>query len=111
MNDPFLLKSLHIAGALALFSSLGAALLGSANRKLTGMLHGISLLIVLGVGFAMLKKPPMDQGWWMVKILAWLALALAPLAARRKWLPSAAIWMLCLACAGVAAWLGLRKPF
>ncbi len=104
-------KLLHIVGALALFSSLGAALIGTVNRKLAGMIHGISLLVVLLAGFAMLGKPPTGQSWWMVKILAWLLLALAPLAARRKWLAPMLIWGLCLAAAGTAAWLGLRKPF
>lgn len=109
--DPSLFKTLHIVGALALFSSLGAALFGSANRKMTGILHGVSLLIVLLVGFALLKSPPANQSWWIVKLAAWLLLALGPLAARRKWLPAAAVWVVCLLAAGTAAWMGIRKPF
>lgn len=109
--DLNLIKSLHIAGALALFSAFGSLLLGNAHRKFASMLHGISLLVILLAGFAMLGKPPMGQGWWVAKLGAWLLLGLAPIAVRRKWLPAGLAWGLCLAIAALAAWLGLSKRF
>jgi hypothetical protein len=109
--DPFLLKTLHLVGAFALFTSLGAVLLGGSGKKGAAMLHGISLLLILGVGFAMLKRPPMGQSWWMIKLAMWVFLGAAPVLAKRKVLPTPVVLILCLAAAALAAWLGLRKPF
>ncbi|MEI8039015.1 MAG: hypothetical protein WCJ14_11550 [Verrucomicrobiota bacterium] len=106
-----LLKTLHLAGALALFTSLGAVLLGGSNKKSATILHGISLLLILLVGFAMLGKPPMHHSWWMIKLGLWCFLGLAPALAKRKVLPAPLVLVLCLAAAATAAWLGLTKPF
>ena len=70
-----------------------------------------SLLLIVLVGFAMLKKPPMGQSWWMIKIGLWFFLGLAPVLAKRKVLPAWLVLVLSLAAAITAAWLGLRKPF
>lgn len=110
IHDPKLV-SLHVAGALALFASFGATLLGSTAGKAASALHGIALLLILLVGFAMLQKPPMDQQWWMVKLGLWLFLGIAPALAKRKVAPPAAIFGLCLVAATFAAWLGSAKPF
>jgi hypothetical protein len=109
--DYMMLKTLHIAGALGLFTSLGATLLAGSAKKSASIIHGVSLLLILLVGFAMLKKPPMDQSWWMIKTGLWLFLGVAPVLARRKVLPAWSVLALSLAAAMAAAWLGLRKPF
>jgi hypothetical protein len=109
--DPILLKTLHLVGVFALFTSLGAVLLGGSGKRGASMLHGISLLLIIAVGFAMLKKPPMAQSWWMIKLGMWVFLGVAPVLSKRKVLPSAVVLVLCLAAAALAAWLGLRKPF
>jgi hypothetical protein len=75
------------------------------------MLHGISLLVILLVGFAMLKKPPMDQYWWMAKLGLWLFIGAAPALSKRKILPSPAVLALTIISATAAAYLGLAKPF
>ncbi len=106
-----LLKTLHVAAALTLFTSLGAILLGGSNKKAATMLHGISLLMLLLVGFAMLGKPPVHHAWWMIKLGLWCFLGLAPALAKRKVLPPSLVLLLCLAAAAGAAWLGLGKPF
>lgn len=105
------LKTLHLAGVFALFASLGAVILGNSAKKAASILHGVSLLVVLLVGFAMLKKPPMDQQWWMVKIGLWLFIGAAPALSKRKLLPAPVVLGLTLAAAAAAAWLGLTKPF
>lgn len=105
------LKTLHLAGVFALFASLGAVILGNSAKKAASILHGIALLVVLLVGFAMLKKPPMDQQWWMVKTGLWLFIGAAPALSKRKLLPAPAVLGLTLAAAAAAAWLGLTKPF
>jgi hypothetical protein len=109
--DPYILKTLHIAGVIGLFTSLGATLLGGSGKKGASILHGISLLFILAVGFAMLKKPPMGEYWWMTKLGLWLFIGAAPALAKRKVLPSSVVLILCIAAAVTAAWLGLRRPF
>lgn len=109
--DPFILKTLHLAGAFGLFTSLGATLLAGTGKKSASILHGISLLLIVLVGFAMLKKPPMGQSWWMIKLGLWLFLGVAPVLAKRKVLPAWLVLTLSIAAAVTAAWLGLRKPF
>ncbi|MDP3850338.1 MAG: hypothetical protein Q8Q59_07540 [Luteolibacter sp.] len=109
--DPYLLKTLHLAGAFGLFASLGASLLAGSGKKSASMLHGISLLLILLVGFAMLKKPPMDQSWWMIKLGLWLFIGLAPVLAKRKVLPAPVVLVFTITAAATAAWLGLSKPF
>lgn len=109
--DPYLLKTLHLAGAFGLFTSLGATMLAGTGKKSAAMLHGISLLLILGVGFAMLGKPPMSKSWWMIKLGLWLFLGVAPVLAKRKVLAPWMVLVLSLAAAMTAAWLGLRKPF
>lgn len=109
--DPIILKTLHLAGIFALFTSLGASLLAGSGKKGASMLHGISLILILLVGFAMLKKPPMNESWWMIKLGLWLFLGAAPVLAKRKVLPAAVVLALSIAAAATAAWLGLSKPF
>jgi hypothetical protein len=109
--DLLLLKTLHVAGAFALFASLGATMLAGSRGKSGSMLHGISLVLILLIGFAMLKEPPMNQQWWMVKLGLWLFIGLAPVLAKRKLLTSWMVFALCLAAATYAAYLGIRKPF
>lgn len=109
--DPIILKTLHLAGAFALFSSLGAVMIGGSGKKGASILHGVSLLFILLVGFAMLKKPPMGQSWWMIKLGLWLFIGAAPVLSKRKVLPAPVVLVLCIAAAVCAAWLGLRKPF
>lgn len=65
--SPLLFKVLHLAGAFGLFSSFGATLLAGSQKKVASILHGLSLLLILLMGFAMLKKPPMGEYWWMIK--------------------------------------------
>ena len=109
--DPLLLKTLHLAGVIALFTSLGASVLAGSGKKGASILHGVSLVFILLVGFAMLKKPPMDQFWWMAKLGLWLFLGVAPVLARRKVMPTSVIVGLCIAAGVAAAYLGLYKPF
>ena len=110
MHDPKLI-SLHLAGAFALFLALGAAFSGGANKKGPAILHGIALLVIIGVGFAMLKKPPMHQYWWMAKVGIWLFLGAAPMLAKRKVLPGSVLFTLCIVAGAAAGWLGIFKPF
>lgn len=105
------LQVLHVAAVMAVFSSLGAIILGESRKKGASILHGISLVLVLLVGFAMLKKPPAGYYWWMVKLGLWLFIGVAPALSKRKLLPAPVVLTLCLAAGTAAAWLGIMKPF
>lgn len=111
--DPLLLKTLHLAGVFALFASLGATMLGGSHKKAASALHGISLVFILLIGFAMLKKPPMDQYWWMAKLGLWLFIGAAPVLSKKKILTPWMVFVLCIAAATYAAYLGVAipKPF
>lgn len=108
--DPYLLKTLHVGGVIALFASLGAILLGGSAKKSASILHGISLLVILLIGFAILKKPPMGESWWMIKTGLWLFLGAAPVLSKRKVLPAPVVFALCIAAGLAAAWLGVQQP-
>lgn len=106
--DPTL-HFIHVAAVIALFAALGAVVSGS--QKWASALHGISLITILAVGFAMLKKPPMTSYWWMVKLALWLFLGAAPALAKRNVMAKPLILILCIAAGIGAAYLGYRKPF
>lgn len=109
--DPFLLKILHLTGVFALFASLGATLLGGSNQKSASILHGVSLVIILLAGFAILQKPPMGQYWWMAKLGIWLFIGVAPVLAKKKILCPCVVFALTLVGAIGAAYLAFYKPF
>jgi len=109
--NPLILHTLHVASALALFGSLGAIFLGGSGKKGASALHGISLVLILLIGFAILEKPPMEKYWWMVKLGIWLFIGAAPALVKRNILPPWMGFALSLAAAGYAAWLGYTKPF
>jgi hypothetical protein len=108
--DPNLV-TLHLAGVIGLFTALGATMLAGSGKKGASILHGVSLLLILGVGFAMLKKPPMDQHWWQVKLAIWLFLGVAPALAKRQVMPAPVVLGLSIAAGVAAAYLGVAKPF
>ncbi|MDP4623871.1 MAG: hypothetical protein NWT08_01910 [Akkermansiaceae bacterium] len=109
--DPLLLKVLHLAGVFALFSSLGATMLGGSKQKSASILHGVSLLLIFLLGFAMLGKPPSGQFWWIAKVGLWLFIGVAPVLSKKKLMPSWIVLTLCILAATAAGYLGIYKPF
>ncbi|GAA5483437.1 hypothetical protein [Haloferula sargassicola] len=105
--DPFVFRALHITAALAVFTALGAICMGG-QKKAASILHGISLLVLLVIGFAMLGKPPAGQYWWVGKIVLWMVLGAAP--AMTKRLPKGVVLAIVLICGLAAAWLGVVQP-
>lgn len=106
--NPLLFKVIHIAGALGVFTAMGAILMGAQEscRKCASMLHGISLLLLLLAGFALLEKPPMHLHFWKVKLVLWLFLGVAPVLARKKTLPTPVLLLLTLGAGVLAAYMG-----
>lgn len=113
MHSYFIIKTLHVLGVIMLFTSLSVILAECSDqcRKRATIMHGVSLLILLLVGFAILKKPPMDQYWWMAKFALWLFLGAVPTLAKRNVLPRPALLFASIGCGALAAWLAIAKPF
>lgn len=106
--DQNVLKVIHLAAAFGVFSAIGAVCLGG-SKKASSILHGISLLLLLLVGFAMLRKPPMELHWWKVKLGLWLVLGALPAIA--KHIPKGVALAIGIVCGVAAAWLGHYQPF
>lgn len=109
--NPLILKLVHLAGVFTLFASLGATMMAQSPKKAATILHGVALLIILIAGFAILKKPPMEQYWWMAKIGLWVFIGIAPALAKRNVLPRPVVLTLTIIAGVAAAWLALAKPF
>jgi hypothetical protein len=111
--NPVVLKVVHLAGALGLFTAMGAIISTdcASCKKSAGILHGISMLLLFVAGFAILKKPPMELHYWKVKIVLWLLLGVLPVLAKRKALPKPTLMAIVLATGVFAAYLGVQKPF
>ena len=117
--DLNLYRLLHLTGVIFLFTAIGGALLasregtvGTAARKLSGITHGVALLIILIAGFGALAKLGLAMpGWAWAKLVIWLLLGASPALIKRK--PEMArVWWLVLPLLGViAAYLARYKPF
>lgn len=114
-------KILHLVGVIFLFLSIGALILraleggphgvSDTGRGLSGMTHGIALLLILVSGFGLLAKYQIGfPAWVWIKVLVWLVLGSA-VAFVRKMPSKAKIWWWLLPLLGVlAAYLGVMKP-
>jgi hypothetical protein len=110
---------LHLAGVIFLFTALGSAMMaqregtaGAAARKLSGITHGLAMLIILVAGFGALAKLGLGMpGWAWAKLVIWLLLGASPVLVRKR--PDLVkLWWWVLPLLGVvAAWLGHYKPF
>jgi hypothetical protein len=115
--NPFLLTTIHLAGALGLFTALGAIITAGSDGapKWANILHGVSLLVLLLFGLHMLFGPPMKWaanapgGWWHAKVVIWLFLGAVPALAKRKVLPVPALLGLVIVAGAGAGFLGLAK--
>jgi len=85
----------------------------SGFKKVLGMVHGISLLLLLVAGFgALAKLPGGGMGMWViVKLVIWLGFGALPVFARKKpEMANTLIW-LAIVLGGAAAYTALYKPF
>ena len=115
MYPDSIFKVIHVASVIMLYVSIGVILAECSDkcRKRATIMHGVSLLILLLMGFAILKRPPMDQYWWMAKLAIWVFLGAVPVLAKRNILPRPALLFGSILAGAVASWLGLylAKPF
>jgi len=116
-------KVLHVFSIVLTFTVLGALALHSANggsresnsvRKLTGMLHGIGLVLILVSGMGALARLGTSggfPGWVWAKLVIWLVVGASAMVFRRSPALSKQLLWLLPVLAGVAAWLAFYKPF
>lgn len=115
-------KLLHVAGVVFLFAALGGSVLshrdgaaGAAAKKLTGITHGIALLLLAVTGFGALAKLGLTSvgfpGWVWAKLVLWVILGAAPFVLRKKPALAGLFWWLLPILGIAAAWLALYKPF
>jgi hypothetical protein len=108
--NPLLLKTLHLAGALGVFTAIGAIVAGTCEKS-KKFAFALLLLLLMGLHMLFSLKLAGTGGWWHAKIVLWLFLGAAPALAKRKVLPAPALIGLTLAAGIGAAYLGLAKPF
>lgn len=120
-------KVLHLLGVIFLFTAVGGSVflrlesaqravdeLGAGARKLTGIVHGVALLLILVSGFGILAVLDLMEGgipgwvWWKLGI--WLALGAALPVARKVPRAAGVLWWLLPLLGAVAAWLGIVQP-
>ena len=114
-------RLVHFIGIFFVMASLGGLMIHVANggdkesnlaAKLTGMGHGIGMLLVLVAGFGMLAKLRLSasEPWVLGKLVIFLIFgALIAIPYR---VPKAAklLWVLMPVLGAVAAYLALHKP-
>lgn len=118
--DPNVYKVFHILGFFLVFSALGgttiATLLGRADdaraRRLTGVSHGVGLLLILVSGFGMLAKLGLAfDGWVFAKMGIWLILGAAAFLIRKRPSWASLFWFVLPLLGACAGFLALYKPF
>lgn len=115
-------KVLHLVGVFMIVISLGGILMRAISGETTpsrwrmpaAITHGVGMLFVLIGGFGMLARLGIISGWpaWVwVKLVIWLLLGAMIALAKRIPAQGKLFWWLIILLAGVAAWLGINKPF
>lgn len=113
------IRALHVLGALttvALLTALwGASLKGPASVEKTlrirlAILHGLGMAGLLLTGLHLLTGVSAG-GWLVLKLTIWLALGASMILAKRKAHWGLGLPVLWLLLAGLAAYLGISKPF
>ena len=108
--DPDIYKVIHLAGVIILFGALGAGVYtaSSKDNKLAGMLHGISLVLILVSGFGLVAKMWGNQfTWWVIaKLVIWLLLGGSYTLAKKRLLPENTAFAFILGLGILAAILG-----
>lgn len=116
---PELYKVLHILGLFLVFAAVGGTIiqtvLGGGNgrgRKLTGIAHGVGLLIVLVSGFGALAKLGLGfPVWAMVKIVIWLVFGGVLVLIRKQPGLAGFLWWTLPVLGAFAGYLAIYKPF
>jgi uncharacterized membrane protein SirB2 len=112
-------KLLHVFGLMLLFLGLGGQLLAPRAEpakapKITSVLYGIGLLIMLFGGFGMMARLGIQwpwPGWLIAKLAVWITIGALPFFVRREVLARSTAWWVAAGLGALAAWLAINKPF
>lgn len=115
-------KIIHLVGIAFTVAGMAAiatqALLGFDKRTgglrwMTGIAHGVGLLLVIVGGFGMLARLNLSwpyPGWALAKFGIWIVVGgLISLASRKR--SALVTFYLLPVIVGLAAWIGIFKPF
>ena len=104
-------KIIHLIGIASLSLALGGMMAGGNGRKISSILQGISLLVMIVSGFGLLAKLHLGFPHFAIaKTVVWLVIGALPVILRRLRVPLLAGIVISLAMIGVMAWLGVTKP-
>jgi len=113
-------KILHLAGIFFLLFSLSSYLVivtsnSDKFKKLAGVMHGISLFIILLGGFGLLARLGIMQGsewplWVWVKLAIWIVMGAMVIFIKKFQSLAKIIWFAIPIFAIVAAYLAVYKP-
>lgn len=122
-------KVIHLFGVIFLFTAIGGSVFlrfggvqqaledaGANVRRVTGIVHGLALVLILISGFGALARLNAMQGgggvphWVWGKMAIWLVLGAALPMARKMPRAAGVLWWLLPLLGGLAAWLAVVKP-
>lgn len=115
--SPLAYKVLHLLGLMFAFLSFGGLIAAARSgdvesRRVAGITHGISLLVLLLSGFALLGKLGLGfPGWAIAKVAIWVALGGIIVLIRKQPKQANLWWMLVPLLGLAAAYLAVFKPF
>lgn len=115
-------KYLHFLGLFTLFFAFGGVLisafsghtLSSSARRMSMILHGVGLLLILVSGFGLAARLGLVRGlpgWIHAKLAVWILLAASIALAKRKGHLGWPIALFLLGLGSVAAYIATNKPF
>ena len=112
-------KVIHLFGIALLFTGVGGlcilSIAGSDSpkaRRLSSILHGLALVIVLVTGFGLLAKLGMGAAiplWLWLKIAIWMVLGAAIVVIKRAPLYASALLFALPALGAIAGYLAIYK--
>ena len=103
-------RLLHFSGVFTLLFAFGSMFTGKSSTKGAGIGHGIGLLLILVSGFGMQAVYQLGfPTWLIIKLVIWIALGGALVLAKRRLVTGVAAWVLIIALALCAAYLGRLK--
>ena len=112
----YVYKLIHLGGLMLVFMGLGALSLrtpsGAETPRISGVLHGLGMfLILLGGGGMHAKNEAISgaPGWFLAKVGIWVVLGAMPVLIRKGIVPFA--WGVSVILGMVAAYLAVQKPF
>ncbi|HEX9731921.1 MAG TPA: hypothetical protein VGG06_08010 [Thermoanaerobaculia bacterium] len=113
-----LYKVLHVLGLFLVFAAVGGAIIQTVlggngrARKLTGIAHGVGLLIVLVSGFGALAKLGLGFPLWVVlKVVIWIVFGGVIVLIRKQPALAGFLWWALPVLGAFAGYLAIYKPF